>query len=225
LEGDYKAYVEGHYFLQLLEARMDKATKASPAGGVGGSRTTPFVLDPMTPAQRLGMIEAQNKGGNVPYFMDWNGRRLAINGRLYVFDDGKVGPPAPTGEWNEGVPPTYRELARQVVHLKLNQIKESQKFSQKLRRLFENPSPGSRPRPAACFPRSPGRCSSPSLAGTGAPGRSTGCWWILPIRSHHTAASRQALTWDKILWHPAKFQAPRRYPLDPTGNLSLHECH
>ena len=31
-EGGYKAYVEGHYLLQLLEARMDKATKASPRG-------------------------------------------------------------------------------------------------------------------------------------------------------------------------------------------------
>jgi hypothetical protein len=188
--------------VQRLEARMDKAAKENPSGGVVGSRTNPFALDPMTPAQWLGMIEAQ-KQGNGSYFMNWNDRRLAINARLYVFDDGKAGSPTPTGAWNEGVPPTYRELARQVTELRLNQVAESQKFSQKLRRLFQNPQPGSTAAYGGMLP---------TLAGAmfiAEPRRNWRAWpinWMLldfaELLTPYGSRADKHFTWDKILWHP-----------------------
>lgn len=200
-EGGFKGYVSGHYALHLLEARMDKASKPAPAGGNGTTRQTPFLLDPMTPGQWLGMIQAQNAAGGA-FFMNWNGRRLAINGRLYVFDDGKAGAP-PAGEWNDGVPPTYREIARQVIQLGLNQMKESQKFAVKFRRLFSNPAPGSTAAYGGMLP---------TLAGAmflAEPRRNWRAWpinWmLLDFAESLTPYGSQLdkhFTWDKILWHP-----------------------
>jgi hypothetical protein len=157
----------------------------------------------MTPGDWLGMIAAQTQQAGNSFFMDWNGRRLAINGRLYVFDDGKAGSPAPNDAWNDGVPPTYRELARQITKLGLNQTKESQKFAQKLRRLFANPTPGSTAAYGGMLP---------TLAGAmfiAEPRRNWRAWpinWMLIDFSEALTPYGSKLdkhfTWDKILWHP-----------------------
>jgi len=111
-ESGFKGYVEGHHLLHLLEARMDKATKLAPPGGADGTRTNPFTLDPLTPGQWLGMIDAQNRMRDRVLFMNWDGRRLAINARLYVFDDGAAGSPTPQGEWKPGLRPEGSSLHR-----------------------------------------------------------------------------------------------------------------
>jgi hypothetical protein len=203
-EKGYKAYIEGAYLLQLLEARVEKAAKQTPPGGNGQSRTTPFLVDTMTASQWLGMIQAQKQNAGIPYYMNWNGRRLVINGRLYVYDDGKAGSTAPKDEWNDGVPPTYRELSKQVLQLKLNELKNSQKFSQKLRVMFEK---GNADDVTASYGG-----MLPTLAGAmllAEPRRNWRAWpinWMLidfaeSLTPYGSKADKH-FTWDKILWHP-----------------------
>jgi hypothetical protein len=197
----YKAYVEGHYLLHLVEARVEKAPGAALNGT--GTRADPFVLDGNTPAQWLWLIAHQNQAPNQTYFMNWNGRRVGINGRLYVFDDGKAGSTVPKDPWNEGVPPSYREIAKQLVQSKLNETKNSQKLSQKIRAQFANAEPGDVASYGGMLP---------TLAGAmflAEPRRNLRAWpinWMLVDFSENLTPYGSKLdkhfTWDNILWHP-----------------------
>ncbi|WP_126934305.1 hypothetical protein [Corallococcus sp. AB018] len=189
--------------LHILEHVMTGAPSTDPAQD-GTIATNAYDLNAMSPKEWLGVAKAQHAAQG-EHWMRLGGRLLHIDTQLYVSDRG----PAENrtkivkDAFNDGIAPSYREIARRLKADGIDSPTMSKKFATNMRALLKNTNGGTRETHGNMLPVL------------------TGAMFIAETRRNAKAfpinlmlldfaekmqtygrAERKVFTWEKILWHP-----------------------
>jgi hypothetical protein len=208
----WTGYVEGKHLLGLLQKRMSEAASVRPTA-TGADADNAFVLDRMTPQEWLGVVRAQQAGGGT-YWMKLGGRLLFIDGHLYVGDRGAVaGTRVAKDAWNDGIPPTYREVARQLARQGIARPAESSACAKDVRRLLDSRDGDPRATRANLLPVLTGAMFIAE------PRRNEKAFAInlmlLDLVEGMKTYGHEGLkvfTWERVLWHPEALDLDSNLP-------------
>ncbi|HYC89241.1 MAG TPA: hypothetical protein VEO54_08530 [Thermoanaerobaculia bacterium] len=195
-------FIEGRELLYLLQHESAQASHTAPTE-TGQDRENAMNLDDDDPSGWLGTARTQQNGGGT-YYMTFAGRMLYIDAMLYVSDVGSA--TATTVKvkdaWNDGVAPTYREIARQLNKENISNPKRSASFARSMRALFQNNGTADKTHGAML----PVLMGAMFIAETR---RNEKAWAINLMLLDFAESSvtyghegRKVYTWEKILWHP-----------------------
>jgi hypothetical protein len=208
----WTGYIEGKHLLGLLQKRMTEATSVQPTA-TGADPDHAFVLDRMAPQQWLGVVRAQQAGGGT-YWMKLGGRLLFIDAHLYVGDKGAVGGAKVARDaWIDGVPPTYREIARRLAQQGIARPAESSACAKDVRKLLDNPNGEDRATRGNMLPVLTGAMfiAEPRRNEKGFAINLMLLDFVEGMKTYGSEGLK-VFTWERVLWHPEALDLDSNVP-------------